>query len=69
MMNKTKNYWLAAFTKNGGAPVMHHCVAATLDQVSEYAHTLLEEDPDIEYCAPVLVMQSPLDIEIRRAKR
>ena len=43
MMTKTKNYWLAAYTK-GGAPIMHHCV-------------------------PVLVMQSPLDIEIRRAKK
>lgn len=68
-MNKTKNYWLAAFTKNGGIPIMHHCVAATLDSVCEYAHTLLEEDPDIEYCVPVLVMQSPLDIEIRRARK
>lgn len=48
---------------------MHHCVAATLDSVCEYAHTLLDEDPDIEYCVPVLVMQSPLDIEIRRAKK
>lgn len=67
-MNKQKNYWLAAYTK-GGAPIMHHCVAATLDQVSEYAHTLLDEDPDIEYCVPVLVMQSPLDIEIRRARK
>lgn len=68
-MTKTKNYWLAAFTKNGGATIMHHCVASTLDQVSEYAHTLLEEDPDIEYCVPVLVTQSPLDIEIRRPKK
>lgn len=68
MNNPTKNYWLAAYTKCG-APIMHHCVAATLDQVSEYAHTLLSEDPDIEYCVPVMVMQSPLDIEIRRAKK
>lgn len=66
MNNPTKNYWLCAYMKDG-SPIMHHCVAATLDAVTEYAHCVLE-DKDVDYCVPVLVIQSPLDIEIRRAK-
>jgi hypothetical protein len=60
-------YWLKAILKSGGSKT-HYCFTDKYDDVLKFAHRILEEDSEVDYCIPVHVTLEELDVEIRRRK-
>lgn len=60
-------YWLKAILKSGGSKT-HYCFTDKYDEVLKFAHSILEQDQEVEYCVPVHVKLKELDVEIRRQK-
>lgn len=60
-------YWLKAILKSGGSK-MHYCFTDKYEELLKFAHRILDEDQEVEYCKPVHVKLKELDVEIRRQK-
>ena len=60
-------YWLKAIVKNGSWKT-HYLFTDKYDEVLKFAHRILDEDQEVEYCKPVHVKLKELDVEIRRQK-
>ena len=63
--NTESTYWVKAVMKDGSVRT-HYTFRAKYDDVLKYAHSILDEDKDVEYCVPCYVTVKELEINIKR---